>query len=683
MGVIRFFGQHKGAVALVMVLLLIKAGCELAIPVLTSQIVDVGIAQSGVEDVDALEGLKAAGVDLFPLQMAYLLRIGGFMLAFAAGSMALDVAVGYVSSRTGAKIGRSLRSRLFNRVVAFSDAEINQFSAASLITRGTNDVVLIQNVSTMLLRMVLYAPILAIGGVVMVMATNPELGWIVVVAVAVVFSVIAVLFRFTLPRFKIMQKLIDKVNLVAREMLTGLPVVRAFNREGYEEGRFDGASLKLMRTQLFTNRAMTAMMPAMMLVMNLTSVAIVWFGSAGVAAGSMQTGDLIAFITYAMVIIMGCLMMGMISIMLPRADVAVQRINEVLATEPSVQDPAPTPAGAMTTSDPISAGGDFGRASSSASIPPDEGGRASAPAEGVSRPSPARGARVVFDDVTFRYGDEGDPALSHVSFAAEPGQTLAIVGPTGSGKTTVVKLIERFFDANAGSVSVDGVDVRAMPQADLRAQFGYVPQKAFLFEGTVASNIAYGGAAVGGADGAGAAGECGEVGTAGEADGAGVSCAVGESGEAVSEDVIRGALSVACALDFVEAREGGLASPISQGGANVSGGQRQRLCIARALARKPRAYLFDDCFSALDYATDAKVRAALPGWTEGSTVILVAQRISTVLSADRIVVLDEGRVAGVGTHRELMETCPEYREIALSQLSEEELSGECVEGGAR
>ncbi|MEC4295265.1 ABC transporter ATP-binding protein [Adlercreutzia shanghongiae] len=647
MGVIRFFGQHKGAVALVMVLLLIKAGCELAIPVLTSQIVDVGIAQSGVEDVDALEGLKAAGVDLFPLQMAYLLRIGGFMLAFAAGSMALDVAVGYVSSRTGAKIGRSLRSRLFNRVVAFSDAEINQFSAASLITRGTNDVVLIQNVSTMLLRMVLYAPILAIGGVVMVMATNPELGWIVVVAVAVVFSVIAVLFRFTLPRFKIMQKLIDKVNLVAREMLTGLPVVRAFNREGYEEGRFDGASLKLMRTQLFTNRAMAAMMPAMMLVMNLTSVAIVWFGSAGVAAGSMQTGDLIAFITYAMVIIMGCLMMGMISIMLPRADVAAQRINEVLATEPSVQDPVSVSA---TASNRVSAEGDFGRPSSGALTPPDESGRVSAPVEDASRPSPARGARVVFDDVTFRYSDEGDPALSHVSFAAEPGQTLAIVGPTGSGKTTVVKLIERFFDVTAGSVSVDGVDVRAMPQADLRAQFGYVPQKAFLFEGTVASNIAYGG---------------------------------GAGGEAVSEDVIRGALSVACALDFVEAREGGLASPISQGGANVSGGQRQRLCIARALARKPRAYLFDDCFSALDYATDAKVRAALPGWTEGSTVILVAQRISTVLSADRIVVLDEGRVAGVGTHRELMETCPEYREIALSQLSEEELSGECVEGGAR
>ena len=577
MGVIRFLGQHKGAVALVMLLLLLKAGCELAIPVLISQIVDVGIAQSGVEDLDVLEGYKAAGVDLFPIQMAYLLRIGGLMLLAAAGSMVLDVAAGFVSARTGAKIGRDLRRRLFARVVAFSDAEINQFSAASLITRGTNDVTLIQNVCTMVMRMVLYAPILAIGGVVMVMVTNPQLGWIVVLAVAVVFAVIAVLFRFTLPRFKIMQTLIDRVNLVAREMLNGLSVVRAFNREGFEENRFDAASRKLRDTQLFTNRAMAFMMPTMMLVMNLTSVAIVWFGAQGVAAGTMQTGDLIAFITYAMVIIMGCLIMGMVSIMLPRADVAAQRLSEVLATEPTV-----------------------------------------------------------------RYTDDGDPALSHVSFTAEPGTTLAIVGPTGSGKSTIVKLIERFYDPTEGSVTLDGVDLRALSQADLRACFGYVPQKAFLFEGTVESNIAYG-------------------------------------DESADEAAIRGALEVACALDFVEAREGGLSAPIAQGGDNVSGGQRQRLSMARALVRRPRAYLFDDCFSALDYATDARVRAALPAWAAGSTVILVAQRISTVLAADRIVVLDEGRVAGVGTHAELMESCPEYREIALSQLSEEEL----VEGGAR
>ena len=616
MGVIRFLGQHKGAVALVMLLLLLKAGCELAIPVLTSQIVDVGIAQSGVEDLDVLAGYKAAGVDLFPIQMAYLLRIGGLMLLAAAGSMVLDVAAGFVSARTGAKIGRDLRRRLFARVVAFSDAEINRFSAASLITRGTNDVTLIQNVCTMVMRMVLYAPILAIGGVVMVMVTNPQLGWIVVLAVAVVFTVIAVLFRFTLPRFKIMQTLIDRVNLVAREMLNGLSVVRAFNREGFEENRFDAASRKLRDIQLFTNRAMAFMMPTMMLVMNLTSVAIVWFGAQGVAAGTMQTGDLIAFITYAMVIIMGCLIMGMVSIMLPRADVAAQRLSEVLATEPTVRD-SEVPVGECH---------------------PERS------AEGAESKDLPAGARIAFNDVSFRYTDDGDPALSHVSFVAEPGTTLAIVGPTGSGKSTIVKLIERFYDPTAGSVTLDGVDLRELSQADLRATLGYVPQKAFLFEGTVESNIAYG-------------------------------------DEGADEVAIRGALEVACALDFVEAREGGMLAPIAQGGDNVSGGQRQRLAMARALVRRPRAYLFDDCFSALDYATDARVRAALPAWAAGSTVILVAQRISTVLAADRIVVLDEGRVAGVGTHRELMETCPAYQEIALSQLTEEELADPIPVGG--
>ena len=604
MGVIRFLCGHKGAVALVVLLLALKAACDLALPVFTSQIVDVGIAQSGVEDVEVLEGYKAAGVDLFPMQMAYLGRIGVVMLVVAAFAMIIDVAISFVASRTGASIGRDLRRRLFARVVAFSDAEINRFSAASLITRGTNDVVLIQNVCMMMLRMVLYAPILALGGVVMVMVTNPQLGWIVVVAVAATFAVIAVLFRLTLPRFKIMQKLIDRVNLVAREMLTGLPVVRAFNRDGYEEARFDDASARLMRTQLFTNRAMAFMMPAMMLIMNLTSVAIVWFGAGSVAAGSLQTGDLIAFITYAMVIIMGCLMMGMISIMLPRADVAAQRVNEILGTEPSVGDPQ----------NPVGKG---------------ESGE-------------ARGARIAFEQVSFRYEDDSEPVLTDVSFTAEPGTTLAIVGSTGSGKSTIVKLIERFYDVNEGAVTVDGIDVRQWAQADLRAQLGYVPQKAFLFAGTVKSNIAYG-------------------------------------DEMADTDDILAALAAAEALAFVEEREEGLAAPSAQGGTNVSGGQRQRLAMARALVRRPRAYLFDDSFSALDYATDAQVRAGLAAFAAGSTVIIVAQRISTVLTADRIVVLDEGRVVGTGTHAELMEVCPAYREIALSQLSEEELS--CQEKG--
>ena len=681
MGVIRFLGQHKGAVALVMLLLALKAVCDLALPVFTSQIVDVGIAQSGVEDVDALEGYRAAGVDLFPMQMAYLVRTGLVMLAVAAAAMVLDVAVSFVASRTGAAIGRDLRSRLFSRIVAFSDAEVNRFSAASLITRGTNDVVLIQNVCTMMLRMVLYAPILAIGGVVMVMVTNPQLGWIVVVAVAVVFAVIAVLFRFTLPRFKIMQKLIDRVNLVAREMLTGLPVVRAFNRDAYEEARFDDASRRLMRTQLFTNRAMAFMMPTMMLVMNLTSVAIVWFGSGAVAAGSLQTGDLIAFITYAMVIIMGCLMMGMISIMLPRADVAAQRIREVLACEPTVRDPedgcwqspADSP-GAPTCSGKSSLGGTahwavpFAAESAREGTPGESvegeasvvgaplsgaggksGGSRERETSAADAPIPAAGgtggARIEFRHVSFRYEDDTADVLHDVSFTAEPGQVVAIVGSTGSGKSTAVKLIERFYDVREGAVLVDGADVRAWRQADLRANFGYVPQKAFLFSGTVATNIAYG-------------------------------------DEAAGKDAIRAALAAAEALSFVEERDEGLDAPISQGGTNVSGGQRQRLSMARALVRRPRAYLFDDSFSALDYATDARVRASLAAYAAGSTQIIVVQRISTVLSADRIVVFDEGRVAGVGTHGELMESCAAYREIALSQLSEEELAAGCASAAA-
>ena len=651
MGVIRFLGQHKGAVALVVVLLALKAVCDLALPVFTSQIVDVGIAQSGVEDVEVLEGYRAAGVDLLPIQMAYLARTGLAMLAVAAAAMVLDVAVSFVASRTGAAIGRDLRSRLFGRIVAFSDAEINRFSAASLITRGTNDVVLIQNVCAMMLRMVLYAPILAIGGVVMVMATNPQLGWIVVVAVAAVFAVIAVLFRLTLPRFKIMQKLIDRVNLVAREMLTGLSVVRAFNRDGYEEARFDDASRRLMRTQLFTNRAMAFMMPSMMLVMNLTSVAIVWFGAGAVGGGTLQTGDLIAFITYAMVIIMGCLMMGMISIMLPRADVAAQRIREVLACEIAVRDPKDAAAEGTASSDRQALGcGVPSRADSAANgtarwaVPPSE----DLP-EHVGAPHPGaggkQGARIEFRHVSFRYEDDTADVLHDVSFTAEPGQVVAIVGSTGSGKSTVVKLVERFYDVCEGAVLVDGVDVRAWRQADLRANFGYVPQKAFLFSGTVRSNIAYG-------------------------------------DEAAGEEAIRAALAAAEALSFVEERDEGLDAPISQGGANVSGGQRQRLAMARALVRRPRAYLFDDSFSALDYATDARVRAALASYAADATQIIVAQRISTVLFADRIVVLDEGRVAGVGTHGELMETCAAYREIALSQLSEEELAAGCASPAA-
>lgn len=699
MQIFRHLLQHKLALLIVLVLLGAQAACDLALPAYTSQIVDVGIQQSGVEHVtcdvmtsathDRIEGMlsgsdralfdesydedgslyrlngygreriaeldkmlaaplisihgnpsddgqatlarsgndalaalseesqgsmleqraisasiaeyESAGYDLTGMQFGYLARVGGIMAAIAALGMLIAILLSFVASRTGASIGRDLRNRLFSRVVAFSEKEISEFSAASLITRGTNDVQLIQNVSVMLMRMVLYAPILAIGGIVMVMATSPELGWIVVVAIVVVFVVIAVLFRLTMPRFKIMQKLIDRVNLVAREMLNGMPVVRAFGRQPYEQQRFDLASERLMRTQLFTNRAMAFMMPTMMLIMNATSVAIVWFGSLAVGQGQLQTGDLIAFITYSMVIIMGFLMLGMMAIMLPRANVAAERVDAVIACEPSIHDPKePQPLGPF-----------------------------------VQNP----GARIEFDDVSFCYDEDGEceNVLYNVSFVAEPGQTLAIIGPTGSGKSTILKLIERFYDVDQGAVRVDGVDIRDLTQADLRHQLGYVPQKSFLFSGTIASNVSYG-------------------------------------SENESADSMEEAIRVAQAADFVVEKPEGTAFEIAQGGTNVSGGQRQRLAIARALAFHPRALLLDDSFSALDYKTDAALREALSHEYAGVTRIVVAQRISTVMDADRIVVLEEGHVVGTGTHGELLKTCPQYLEIALSQLSEEELA---------
>nr|WP_216662641.1 ABC transporter ATP-binding protein [Adlercreutzia sp. ZJ473] len=561
---------------------------------------------------------EALGYDLSGMQMGYLLRTGAAMLGLAAAGAALAVLVGLVASRTGAAIGRDLRERLFTRVMEFSEGDIGRFSAASLITRGTNDIQLIQMVSIMLMRMVLYSPILAAGGIVMVMSTNASMGWVIVVAIVAVFAVIAVLFKVVMPKFRIMQSLIDRVNLVAREMLTGLPVVRAFDREDFEEERFDAASTHLMKTQLFTNRAMTFMMPALMLIMNVTSVGIVWIGGLYVDSGVIQTGDLIAFITYSMVIIMSFLMIGMISIMLPRADVAASRINEVLATAPSVTDPAsPTAA----------AGEPAGELADASGAPA---------AEPVPDAPCPRGAQIVFDDVSFRYDDTSEYVLEHVSFTAEPGSTLAVIGSTGSGKSTVCKLIERFYDVSAGAVRVDGVDVRAMAQSDLRGQIGYVPQKAFLFTGTVESNVAY-------------------------------------ADEGMTASRVGEALAVAQAAGFVAEKAGGLDAPISQGGTNVSGGQRQRLCIARALAADARVLLFDDSFSALDYKTDADLRAALDARAGGVTRVIVAQRISTIQGADCIVVLDEGRVAGKGTHEELMRDCEEYRAIALSQLSEEEL----------
>ncbi|MVN49142.1 ATP-binding cassette domain-containing protein [Eggerthella lenta] len=566
----------------------------------------MGDMGDSIVDQQAIAAAKAEyeslGYNLSDMQMGYLVRIGLLMLGLAALGMVAAVLVGFIASRTAAKVGATLRSKLFRRVVSFSDAEVQSFSAASLITRGTNDIQLVQMVTVMLLRMVLYAPILAIGGIIMVSRTNLAMSWIIILAVAVIFVLIMVLMRVALPKFQIMQTLIDRVNLVSREILTGLPVIRAFDRQPYEEKRFDEASTKLMKTQLFTNRVMTFMMPLMMLIMNGVSVLIVWVGGSYIDNGTIQTGDLIAFITYAMVIIMSFLMIGMISIMLPRADVAAQRVNEVLETKPTICDPAA-----------------------------DKARDAELRRSGV-------GATIAFNDVSFRYGDSKECVLEHIDFTAEPGKTTALIGSTGSGKSTVIKLIERFYDVTEGSVTIDGVDVRDVTQQALREQLGYVPQKAFLFSGTIESNVAY-------------------------------------ADEGMPVDRIREAVDIAQASEFVASKEEGLGTRVSQGGSNVSGGQRQRLAIARALATEARAYLFDDSFSALDYKTDAALRQELHTRLGGKTVIIVAQRISTVLHADRIVVLDDGRIVGQGTHEELMETCEEYREIAMSQLSEAELNG--------
>lgn len=543
---------------------------------------------------------EALDMDMGAIQLGYLVTIGLKMLGVTALMVATSVLVGLIASRTAARIAATLREKLFARVVSFSDAEVQSFSAASLITRGTNDIQQIQMVIVMLLRMVLYSPILAIGGIIMVSQTNADMSWVIVLAVVVIAIVISILMALAMPKFKMMQKLIDRVNLVAREMLSGLQVVRAFGRQDYEEARFDDASRALYKTQLFTNRTMTFMMPAMMLVMNATSVLIVWAGGQAIDAGTMQTGDMIAFITYAMVIVMSFLMIGMIAIMLPRADVAAERVNEVLGTETSIKDPKQSHFAQLDTS--------------------------------------AKGLPVQFDKVTFAYNDGSEPVLRNISFIAEPGKTTAIIGATGSGKTTILKLIERFYDVSEGSVSVGGVDVRDVTQHELRSQIGYVPQKAFLFSGTIEETIKYG-------------------------------------NEQASEEELEHAANIAQATEFIEGKDRGFASELSQGGVNVSGGQRQRLSIARALATDARVLLFDDSFSALDYATDARLRYALAKEAAGKTIIVVAQRISTVLTADKIVVLEDGEMVGCGTHNQLMNSCNTYREIAESQLSDEELKG--------
>ena len=542
---------------------------------------------------------EAQGVS-HDVQMAYLFRVGGQMLALTLLMVVVAILVGLIASRVSASIGRELRRETFSSVIHFSNAEIENFSTASLITRTTNDIQQVQFTCVILLRMVAYAPILGIGGVMHVTQGNTGLAWIIVLDVAALLLLITVLMSIAMPKFKIMQTLVDKLNLVSREILTGVMPVRAFSRESFEEKRFDAASRELMGTQLFTNRAMVAMMPFMTLIMNGTSLLIVWFGGKAMDAGNMQVGEMIAFITYTMQIVMSFLMLAMVAVMLPRAGVAADRIDEVCRTKASIHDPD------AATAKPALEKKDW---------------------DGVVR----------FEDVSFRFPGADSDALEHISFTANPGETTAIIGSTGCGKSSLLNLIPRFYDVTGGRVTIDGIDVREMPQEQLHSLLGYVPQKGVLFSGTIESNLKFG-------------------------------------GTQITDAGMKKAASIAQATEFIDAKPEGYASPIAQGGSNVSGGQKQRLSIARAIAKDPKIYLFDDSFSALDYKTDVTLRRALKEETDNATVIIVAQRISTVLHANQILVLDDGRLVGKGTHAQLMATCPEYQEIARSQLSQKELN---------
>lgn len=721
MRLFKYIFQHKVALLGIVALLLVQAYCDLSLPNYTSDIVDVGIQQKGIEhaaltdmrsqtydylyllvdpdqrdtfaqsydrdadgtyhlnaagqaDIDALDGIEALpltllsyaagadasqlaqmqqmaasghltdeqiatikdqlskklgsmegtivtqraisydateyealGMDLNAIQMNYLFREGALMIGLTLLMAVAAALIGLIASRASAEIGRSLRERLFAKVMSFSHAEIGKFSAASLITRSTNDIQQIQLVSVFLMRMVLYAPILGVGGIIMAWGNNANMTWIIALAVLLIIGGVGVLLALTMPKFRIMQSLIDKVNLVAREILTGVSVIRAFRREHFEQARFEDASRTLMKTQLFTNRVMIAMQPLLMIVMNAASVLIVWTAGQQIDMGAMQVGNMIAFITYSMIIIMAFLMLSMVAIMLPRAAVAAGRVDEVLDTKVSIADPE----------NPV----DFAQ---------------------VERAAGEQAGTIEFDHVSFRYGDAAENRLTDISFTARPGTTTAVVGSTGSGKSTLLNLIPRFYDATEGAVRIDGVDVRDLRQSDLRGCMGYVPQKGVLFSGTIESNLKF-------------------------------------AGPQVDDARMEKAARIAQASDFISEKDQGFASPISQGGTNVSGGQKQRLGIARALASDAQILLFDDSFSALDYKTDTKLRAALAAENRHATVVIVAQRIATVLHADQILVLDEGRLVGAGTHEELLATCPTYREIAESQLSQSELE----EGGAQ
>ena len=679
--ILKNLKESKTSVILIILLLILQAYCDLTLPQFTSDIVDVGIQQSGIENAAIIEireetlqnleqfmsdediqyveqyyeknengnyerntrdtevitklntvfgvpmalmsGMEeseelsdtvieqraiafvraeyeAMGINIGKLEIQYLLIKGIQMLLLSVVMVLAAIVVGFLASRVGAKIGRNLRKQVFGKVVSFSNAEIDSFSTASLITRSTNDIQQVQMVTVMLLRMVVYAPIMGIGGVIKVAGTRTGMSWIVAVAVAVVISVVVILVRITMPKFKKMQTLVDNLNLVSREILTGVPVIRAFSRERFEEKRFDNANQELMSTQLFTNKVMSLMFPLMTFIMNGVSVLIVWIGAKQIDTGVLQVGDMIAFITYTMQIIMSFLILSMISIMLPRAGVAAGRIDEVIKTKATIHDPKPE----ETKDNEL---GDV---------------------KGFLK----------FEDVSFRYPNAHEDVLHSLSFSANPGETTAIIGSTGCGKSTLLHLIPRFYDVTEGQITIDGIDIRNVSQNKLHGLLGFVPQKGVLFSGTIESNLKFG-------------------------------------GEDISDDEVKEAAEIAQATEFILEKPDKYESEISQGGTNVSGGQKQRLSIARAIATNPKIYLFDDSFSALDYKTDITLRKALSKKTGDATVIIVAQRISTILHADKIIVLDDGKIAGIGTHEELMNSCESYQEIAKSQLSEAELKG--------
>ncbi|MEF2968264.1 ABC transporter ATP-binding protein [Paenibacillus sp. M1] len=577
MKLFRHLKPYRWLVAAVLVLVFFQTLSELYLPTLMADIVDTGVVKGDTP---------------------YIWRIGLFMLLVALGGMICSIAASYFSSRAAAGFGKTLRAKVFGHVSNFSLEEFDKIGTASLITRTTNDITQMQQVLIMMLRMMVMAPMMCIGGIIMAVSKDATLSLILVVIMPVLALAIFLIARKGIPLFKAIQKKIDKLNLVMREELTGIRVIRAFNRIGHEKKRFDAANFDLTDTSIRVNKIMAFMMPIMMLVMNISSVAIIWYGGLRIDAGHMQVGDLMAFLQYAMQIMFSLIMVSMMFVMIPRASASAVRINEVLDMIPVIKDKE--------------TGGDNGTASQQRGF-------------------------VEFRNVSFSYPGAEQPAIQDISFSAKPGEVTAIIGGTGSGKSTLISLIPRFYDVDEGSVLVDGVDVRDMTQEELRAKIGFVPQKAVLFTGTIADNIRYG-------------------------------------KEDATDEEVRHAAAIAQAADFIGEMEQGYESEIAQGGTNVSGGQKQRLSIARALVRGAEIYIFDDSFSALDFKTDAKLRAALKGETSESTVLIVAQRVSTVLDADRIIVMNESRIAGIGTHRELMETCDVYREIVYSQLSEEEIA---------